>query len=115
MFKLDPPISVKKLSAVTPGSFIHWGEDRTGICVVSAGAPHQRSVIVYEPETGTFEYVGGEWPTVIAYETGVEIRPDLHTFVDNASIGHARAIGTLYIDDAGKPFLAPTLVTLYGS
>jgi hypothetical protein len=105
MLTFDPPISVKNLFDVRPGSLVHW-EDRVGICTLPVSDPAKRTcVVVYQPAQRIFEYVGGEWPLVIAYEGHLEIQPDLSTFVENTSPDPRRPDATLYLEK-GQPFIS---------
>jgi hypothetical protein len=103
MIQFDPPVLVKPLSDVQPGSFVR-GENaqRVAICIISTGDPHKRkTLVIHDAQAHRFTWEHADNPTVVSYESDVIVKPDVGSFHPELT---ATVSDTLYTFDA-SPYL----------
>jgi hypothetical protein len=104
MVHFDPPVSIRLLTDVEPGSFVRWGEQgqHVGICVIATNDPSLRKAFVrYDSEARRFNWEYAEGVTVVSYGSDLVVKPDIGSFSPELT---AQADGTLYTLD-GLPHL----------
>jgi hypothetical protein len=82
MLTLDPPVQVRLLSLVTPGSLVQFGSAR-GFCAVSSRDPNKtRVMIMYDAGRGSFEHRQTPFE-VLDFGADLFIAPNLKSLVGN--------------------------------
>jgi hypothetical protein len=104
MIHFDPPVSIKPLTDVEPGSLVRWGDQghHIGFCVFSTGDPQRRKAcVVHDPDAHRFTWIYAESTTVVSYGNEVIVRPDIASFAPELTV---QADGTLFTLE-GSPHL----------
>jgi len=82
MLTLDPPVQVRLLSEVTPGSLVQLRGAR-GFCAVSSRDPSEtRVMVMYDSERGSFEHRQTPFE-VLDFGANLLIVPNLKSLVEN--------------------------------
>jgi len=111
MVTFDPPVSVKLLSAVDPGSIVRWKEGgiwRVGFTVVSNGDPNRKAIAAYYPGAHHFGWHHRENLTVLSYGSEIIVRPDVESFALDLTVTSGDV--TLYTLEG-----ASTLIVMAGN
>ncbi len=81
MMKLDPPIVIRPLSEVAPGSLVQLGRER-GFCAFSRRDPSQKLLVMYDPERLEF-HLRLTPVAVLDMGSNLVIAPNLQSLVEN--------------------------------
>lgn len=101
MNTLDPPIAVRPLSDVAPGSLVQLAGGERGFCTADPRNASNKFVVRYRRERSEFRYAL-VMDSVLDFGNGLIIAPDIASLVGNLLPGSEGTSQLLLTDDAPR-------------